>query len=70
MGWNIKPPKIKIGNGLYVNLNKDSVSITAKGKHVTTTTNLKTGSTKATVKTPIKGVSYTTTFNKDNTKKK
>ena len=61
MGWKYRRPSIKIGKHTRLNLNKNGMSVTHRGKWSTQTTNLATGKTRTTVKTPIKGLSYTTT---------
>lgn len=61
MGWRRRRPSIKIGKHTRLNLNKNGVSVTHRGKFSTQTTNLATGKTRTTIKTPIKGLSYTTT---------
>lgn len=61
MGWRRRRPSIKIGKHTRLNLNKNGVSVTHRGKFSTQTTNLSTGKTRTTIKTPIKGLSYTTT---------
>lgn len=61
IGWKTRRPRIKLAKGVYLNFNKNGRSLTTKNKYVTRTTNLKTGATRTTVRTPIKGVSYTTT---------
>lgn len=68
MGWKSKRPKIKLGKGVYLNLNKNGASISARSKYGSRTTNLKTGKTKTTIRTPIPGLSYTTTSGESNKK--
>lgn len=64
MGWKVRKPRIKLAKGVYLNINKNGTSLSTKSKYVSKTTNLKTGQTKTTVRTPIKGLNYTPTSNK------
>lgn len=58
MGFKVRSPRIKVGKGTYVRFGKNGTSITRRTKYVTQTTNLDSGKTRTTVRTPIKGVSY------------
>lgn len=66
MGWKIKRPRIKLTKGVYLNLNKNGMSISSRNKYVSKTTNLKTGETRTTVRTPFPGISYTTSSGDSN----
>lgn len=58
MAFKVRSPRIKLGKGTYVRFGKNGTSITRRTKYVTQTTNLDSGKTRTTVRTPIKGVSY------------
>lgn len=58
MGFKVRSPRIKVGKGTYVRFGKNGTSITRRTKYVTQTTNLDSGKTRTTVRTPIKSVRY------------
>lgn len=58
MGLKTRSPRIRLGKGKYLRFGKKGVTYSSKHGISTRTTNLRTGETTNTIRTPIKGVSY------------
>ena len=58
MGIKARAPRIRLGKGKYLRFGKKGVTYSSKHGVSTRTTNLRTGETANTIRTPIKGVSY------------
>lgn len=58
MGIKTRTPRIRLGKGKYLRFGKKGVTYSSKHGNSTRTTNLATGETTNTIRTPIKGVSY------------
>lgn len=58
MGFKARTPRIRLGKGKYLRFGKKGVTYSSKHGSSTRTTNLRTGETTNTIRTPIKGVSY------------